>query len=352
MDSKSVAHTSLIQASVYAFVAAMALLVVTASEVLLVVFGGILLAILFHGTGSWIHRKTGLKQSVALAVGLLVPLCIVALGAWLIAPDIGDQATKLADRLPRAVEGLQEQLMGYEWISGLWETTRQLRDSLPDSSATAQYAGDFFSSTFGALGNLLFALVVGLFLAFSPALYVNGLLQLVPGARQARAREVLGETAATLRNWLIAKLAAMAVIGILTTAGLAILGIDLALVLGIIAALLSFIPNFGPILSVIPAALIALVVGPEKALHVLALYAAIQAVESYALTPFLQKRLVEMPPALLLTMQVLFGVLAGVLGVIMATPLTAAGMVMIRMWYVEDLLHKRPAGADSQAPST
>jgi predicted PurR-regulated permease PerM len=348
LNSKSVAHASLIQASVYAFVALMALLVVTASEVLLVVFGGILLAILFHGTGAWIHRKTGLNQTVALAIGLLLPLSIMVVGGWLIAPDIGDQASKLADRLPRAAEKLQEQLMQYPWISSLSESTRQLRELVPDGSSIAQYLGGFFSSTFGGLGNLLFALVVGVFLAFSPALYVNGLLQLVPTARQARARAVLGATAATLRNWLIAKLAAMAVIGLLTTVGLAVLGIDLALVLGIIAALLSFIPNFGPILSVIPAALIALVVGPDKALHVLALYAAIQAVESYALTPFLQKRLVQMPPALLLTMQVLFGVLAGVLGVIMATPLTAAGMVMIKMWYVEDLLHKHPAIIDTE----
>ena len=352
MNSKSVAHVSLIQASVYAFVALMAFLIVTASEVLLVVFGGILLAILFHGVGRWIHRQTGMNETVALAVALLLPLLAMVLGGWLIAPDIGDQASKLADRLPRAVERLQEQLLQYPWVSRFWESTRQLRELIPDGASTAQYMAGFFSSTLGALGNLLFALVVGLFLSFSPGLYLNGLLQLVPTARQARAREVLGATAATLRNWLIAKLAAMAVIGILTTAGLAVLGIDLALVLGVIAALLSFIPNFGPILSVIPAALIALVAGPDKALHVLALYAAIQAVESYALTPFLQKRLVEMPPALLLTMQVLFGVLAGVLGVIFATPLTAAAMVMIKKWYVEDLLHKRPAETDSQDVST
>jgi predicted PurR-regulated permease PerM len=197
---------------------------------------------------------------------------------------------------------------------------------------------NFFSSTLGALGNIVFALFVGLFLCISPALYVDGLLQLFPEARRARAREVLGATAATLRNWLVAKLTAMVVIGILTTIGLMLLDIDLALVLGIIAALLSFIPNFGPIASVVPAALIALVAGPEKVLYVLLLYAGIQAVESYGLTPFLQKRMVRMPPALLLTMQVLFGVLAGILGVVFATPLTAAAMVMVKKWYVEDLL--------------
>lgn len=113
------------------------------------------------------------------------------------------------------------------------------------------------------------------------------------------------------------------------------------LILGLIAALLSFVPNFGPIISVIPAALIALVESPQLALYVLILYATIQTLESYMITPYLQHRLAEMPPALLLTMQVLLGVVAGVAGLIFATPLTVAAMVMIRMWYVEDVLHKR-----------
>lgn len=349
MTSKSTARTALIQASVYAFVVLLALLVVKASQVLLVVFGGILLAILLHGTASWVHRKTGINEKAALAITILLPLLLAVLAGWLVAPDIADQSGKLAERLPQAAQRLQEQLLQYEWTSRLWESTRHLRELVPDGSSSAQYAAEFFSSTLGGLGNLVFALFVGLFLSLNPSLYVNGVLQLVPQARRQRARDVLDASAATLRNWLIAKLAAMAVIGVLTTAGLMLLDIDLALVLGAIAALLSFIPNFGPILSVIPAALIALVAGPDKALYVLLLYAGIQAVESYGLTPFLQQRLVRMPPALLLTMQVLLGVLDGVLGVIFAAPLTVAAMVMVKKWYVEDVLGSRgAAGAGAQ----
>jgi predicted PurR-regulated permease PerM len=96
---------------------------------------------------------------------------------------------------------------------------------------------------------------------------------------------VLEATGDALGSWLIAKLTTMAVIGVLTALGLWLLGIDLALVLGVIAALLSFIPNFGPIASVIPAALIALATGPDKALYVLLPYAAVQTLESYLLIP-------------------------------------------------------------------
>lgn len=341
MDGKSVARTTLIQASVYVLLVSLVLLVVTAAEVFLLVFGGILFAVLLHGVAGWLHRKSGMNEKLALALAIVVPLALAALVGWLIAPSVGDQAGELAERLPAAFARLKQQLMQYEWVSRAWQSTDHLRELAPGGSSEMDYVSGFFSSTFGMLGNAVFILFVGLFLSLDPALYINGIVRLVPPARRPRTREVLGATGIVLRNWLIAKLAAMAVIGVLTTLGLMLLDIDLALVLGVIAALLSFIPNFGPIASVIPAALIGLVAGPDKALYVLLLYAAIQAVESYALTPYLQKRMVAMPPALLLTMQVLLGVLTGILGVIFATPLTAAAMVMVKKFYVEDVLERR-----------
>jgi predicted PurR-regulated permease PerM len=341
LNSKSIAHTAAIQASVYALVVLLVLLVIETFDLLLMLFGGVLLAILLHGISHWLHRKTGINEKLALALAITLPLILLVVGTWFAAPNIAEQAGELSDRLPRAFEQLRRQLLQHAWLDRIWESTNRLRALVPDDSSAAQYLGKFFSSTLGAFGNVLFVLFVGLFLSLNPALYIDGLLQLVPPARQARAREVLRATAATLRNWLIAKLASMLLIGVLTTAGLMVLGVDLALILGVIAAVLSFIPNFGPIASAVPAALIALAISPEKALHVLALYAAIQTVESYGLTPFLQQRLVRMPPALLLTMQVVFGVLAGIAGVLFATPLTAAAMVMVKMWYVEDILHQR-----------
>lgn len=345
MESKATALHAFIKAGTYALVVLLVLLVVNATEVLLAVFGGVLLAVLLHGISRWLHRKTGIGERYALALTLAVVLAVAALGAWLMASAASEQADQLAERLPDAVDRLKQRLLAYDGIARLAEHADRLREALPGDSERTQYAAAFFSSTLGALGNAVFILFVGLFLAIDPRLYIRGLLLLVPTRHQARTGEVLEQTGEALHGWLVAKLIAMAVIGVLTSLGLFLLDIDLALILGLIAALLSFVPNFGPIISVIPAALIALVAGPQKALYVLALYAAIQAVESYALTPFLQQRIVRMPPALLLTMQVLLGVLAGLMGVIFATPLTAAAMTMVRMWYVEDMLGHRKARA-------
>lgn len=175
---------------------------------------------------------------------------------------------------------------------------------------------------------------------------MRGLLKLIPLGYRPRAAEVLDESGSTLRAWLLAKLLEMLLIGVLTTLGLWLLGIQLALVLGLIAGLLSFIPNIGPVLAVIPALLLASLEGGRTVLYVAALYLFIQALESYVFTPWMQQRIVSVPPALTIAVQLLFGLLAGTLGLLLATPLAAVGMVLVRMLYVEDLLGDRPQATD------
>jgi predicted PurR-regulated permease PerM len=130
----------------------------------------------------------------------------------------------------------------------------------------------------------------------------------------------------------------MSLVGILTALGLWLLGVPLALILGLIAALLEFVPYIGTILSAVPAILLALLQGPMQALWVVLLYFVIQSIESYLLTPLVQQRVVSLPPALVLAAQVLMGVLFGAWGIILATPLTAALLVLVQMLYIEDIL--------------
>lgn len=344
MNSKEVALKAFIQASMFALVILLILLLLNASQVLLIVYAGILLAVLYHGFAEWIARKIGISEKFTLAVAILAPLIGLGVGIWLMAPSIGDQANELAERLPEAVGELKQQLLQYEWASRFWENKERMQEFLPEPSDSAPIVSSFFSSTLGVLGNFIVIFFIGLFLSINPKLYVNGTIQLLPVCKRSRARHILKTTGAILQSWLIAKLAAMAVIGVLTATGLWLLGIDLALVLGLIAAILSFIPNFGPIASVIPAVLVALIDSSEKAFYVLLLYIGVQAIESYVVTPILQQKMVDLPPAILITMQILFGVIAGMWGVILATPLTIAMMVLINMWYIEDVLNDKKEG--------
>lgn len=338
MDGKGTAAHTLIQAAVVALVALCVFAVLRGAEVFLMVFAGILFAVLFHGAASWLASKSGLSSSWALVVAVVAPLLLIVAAVWLVAPDVARQASELADRLPKAVQQLEERLSNSDWASPLIAQKERIQDAIPIDSSVFSLAGKALSTTFGAFGNFVFALAIGLFVAIAPGTYIDGLLRLVPLQSRSRARQVLNETGSALGSWLLAKLTAMVVIGILTAVGLWFIGIDLVLVLALLAALLSFIPNIGPVIALVPAALIAMVGGIDKLGWVIALYVAVQAFESYLLTPVLQQRMLDLPPALTVGVQVLLGVLAGALGVILATPLTVAVMVMTQMWYVEDIL--------------
>jgi predicted PurR-regulated permease PerM len=130
----------------------------------------------------------------------------------------------------------------------------------------------------------------------------------------------------------------MAVVGTTTTLGLWLLGVPLALTLGLLAALFGFVPYIGPLVAAIPALLLALMNGPQLALYVLLLYLTIQLIESYILTPIVEQQAVSLPPALTITVMLLLGVLVGGLGLALAAPLTACVLVLIKMLYVEDAL--------------
>src|SRR6185437_12528628 len=186
------------------------------------------------------------------------------------------------------------------------------------------------SSLASALGGAVVVLVLGLYLAADPALYDRGILKLVPKRAEQRTGEVLAHTAGQLRYWLLGKSSLMAFVGISTSIGLWFLHMPLILSLAVLAALLDFIPNVGPIISAIPALLIAFTQGPKTALEVAGLYMAVQIIESYLLAPLVFKRVVSLPPSVTLLSQVFVGSLFGLLGLILATPLSVAGLTMIK----------------------
>ncbi len=195
-----------------------------------------------------------------------------------------------------------------------------------------------FSTGLGFLVNIVIIIFVGLYFAADPRLYTHGIIQLVPIAKRDHARQILHEVGTTLRWWLGGRLLSMTIIGVLDGLGLWLLGVPLPILLGLLAAILTFIPNLGPILAAIPAMLLALLQSPTLVLYVVALKVGVQAVESYLVTPLVQRRAVALPPVLTISAQVLGGLLLGLLGLILATPLTAATMVLVKKLYIEDVL--------------
>jgi predicted PurR-regulated permease PerM len=190
----------------------------------------------------------------------------------------------------------------------------------------------------GALAAPLVILVIGVYLAVDPELYRRGLMSLVPRGRRDRAQQVLERTGEALWGWLWGRLFSMSLIGVTTFIGLWLLGIPIALSLALIAFVTNFIPYVGPLLSAIPAVLIALTVGPMQPVYVLLLYGGIQLVETNVITPVVEQKSVNLPPVLTVSTQMLAGLLFGPLGILFATPLAAMISVLVKTLYVEDVL--------------
>lgn len=330
-------RTAVVVATALAIVAVVALLVL-AAEVLLLVFAGLLFAVLLSSLADALVRISGMGRGIALGLTILVLLAGAVGTVWALWPSVSEQADQLARELPAALRELRGWFQQRDW--GRWLLGRGDPDQMADGAAVVDQAKGVMLTTVSAVAGFVIVLFVGLYVAAQPSLYRRGLRQLVPVAGRPRADEVLCEVTSILQWWLMGKILSMVLVGVLTTAGLWWLEVPLALTFGLLAAALTFIPNFGPVLSVVPPALLALADEPTRAVYVVALYLAIQVVESYAVTPLIQRRTVSMPPALTILSQLVLGLLVGGIGVAVATPLTAAAMTMIRMLYVEDLLEQ------------
>jgi predicted PurR-regulated permease PerM len=309
-------------------------------DILMMTFAAILLAILLNGLGNLLRRFVNVSESTS--VLLVSALLLLVFGGIiaLLAPDVGDQYKHLRDELPKSFEQVRTYLSQYGWGRTLIEnipTSDEIIDKINNSGFLTR-VGNYFSSTLGILTNIALVMLVSLYLATEPETYKNGLTQLFPFGARPRVREVLTAIGTTMQSWLVGKFASMAFIGVLTVIGLWILGVPLALLLGIIAGLFSFIPNFGPILSAVPAILLAFIESPIKAGYVVILFVVVQLIESNLVTPMIERRTVELPPALTIVVQLVLGVLFGALGLIFASPILAVVVVLIQMLYVQDIL--------------
>ncbi len=318
------------------------LFVGSALQVLLLVLAGVLLAVFFRGLGGWLGRHTPLSEGWGTLLALLAVLALLAGIGWFLAPRIEEQAQQLSQELPQSAARVRQQLQQYGWGRDLLD---QLTDEqalknqfLNHKSSWLRNSLGVVSSTFGVLANLYLILFISAFVMAEPAPYRQGIVLLVPKRHRERAKQVLEQLRSTLFRWLLGKLFSMLVVAILTALGLWALGMPLVLTLALFAGLLSFIPNFGPLLGLVPALLLAFTQGSDMALYVAALYAVVQLVESNLITPLVQRRMVELPPALVIISQVIMGVFTGALGLLLATPIVAMMLVLVKMLYIHDVL--------------
>ena len=324
-------------------IVALAVLAWALADVLILLFGGVLLASALRALSDPLAQRTGLSSRLALTVVVVLVAAALVIAGWTVGGQIATQLQQLTQVLPDALDNARQWLERSPIGAGIVNLARQGAEGMRGAvSGIARFA----SATFGALANTVLILFLGLYLAVEPDLYRRGILHLVPVAARERTALAMAASGHALKKWLLGQLIAMLTIGVITGVGLSLLGIPLALSLGLIAGLLEFIPFIGPILSAVPAVLVGFTQGGWTPLYVVLFYLVVQQIEGNVLMPIVQKWAVALPPALGLLGVVIFGLLFGVLGILFATPLMVVVMVLVQKLYVDTTVEVKPPSAE------
>jgi predicted PurR-regulated permease PerM len=303
---------------------------------IVMLFGSVVVAAVFRAIANPIHRHTPLSLRASVTVAILIVLGVLAALVWLFGSEIERQVETLSETIPSAVESLQKVLADWgvrDDLMGL------LGLSEPGGNGIIASAARFVVSLGAGIADTMVVIFGGIFLALQPMLYRTGAIKLVPEQKRALVADAMVHSERALGLWLKAQLISMTIIGLLTGLGLWLLGIESALVLGLLAFALEFIPFAGPIIASIPAILVALATSPTLALWVVGLYILVQQLEGNVVYPLVQQWAVHVPAVVLLFSLIGFGMLFGVIGVIFAAPLTVVAYVLVKRLYVQEALH-------------
>jgi predicted PurR-regulated permease PerM len=317
---------------------------------LFLIFAGMLLGVALNAMTAMLGRIVKLPHALRLTIVCLVLAGLLSGVVFLGGATIRQQATALSDTIKSQLVSVKALLEKNGIDTSYFElggpnaapadsstpaTTSPPRN-LPSAGALASSGGAIVSQTFklllgtvSAVGNFFIVLFLGLTFAAQPSVYRKGLLFMAPARHRARATIIVDRIGETLERWLIAQIITMFAVFAVTWIGLAIIGIPGSFILGVQAGLLAFIPTVGALIAGLIVVLASLATGWVAAASALVLFLGVHALESYILTPIIQRQALDIPPATLFGFQILLGVVFGIWGIALALPLIAIAKVLI-----------------------
>jgi len=311
------------------------------SDILILLFGAILLAIGLCAAARLVARYARIPRSVALAGVFLLGLCVFVAALWVFGSTIAAQLNDVIKAAPAGFKLFMAWMAELPFGQRMLDQVRGLNvvDATGWATSAVTSVGGLITR---ALAYGMVALFVAIYLAAQPDRYRHLCLRLVPPAQRPIAENLFGVTGQVLQRWLVGQLVVMVAIGVLSGCGLWLLGIEAAFALGLMGGLLCFIPYVGAILAAIPAVLVALTQGPTYAASVVGMYVIVHFVEGNFITPMVQAEATAFPPVLAILSTVAFSVLFGPLGVLLAAPLTLVLLATIEVLYVQQGLGEAP----------
>lgn len=316
-------------------------------QMLLVVFAAIVLATALNKLARKIQQRFKLSRTVGILAAISIFVGILVCFFILIVPPFITQFQELTTtKFPAILKSSSQwgiNLASYipapliPYLPNIEDLTKQIQPLL---KSFAGQSLTIFSSSLGAVLNLLFMVILTIMLLAQPTAYRRAFIALFPSFYRRRVDGILAECDVSLGKWVGGAMLSMVVVAILSLIGLLTLGIPLALAQAIMAGLLNFVPNLGPTISVVIPVAIALMDEPWKAVAIFVIYFMIQQFESSLLTPYIMAQQVSLLPAITLIAQVFFTTFFGFMGLLLALPLTVVAKVWINAVLIEDILDR------------
>lgn len=313
------ARAELKRAAIWLGLAAGMALVVILIQPLLIIFSGLVFAAMLDGGVRLLGKALPLPRGLRLLIVVLFVVLFIIGVFYLTGMQIAAQAEQLRVTLEAQADRVGEWAAEMGLMPGRADVSSLLHEALGSIGRLTSFVG----TAIGALSSLVVIMVIGLFVAIEPRIYDRGLQWMVPLDSRAHFARTVDRMGSTLRRLLAGRLLGMAFEGVLTWMILMVLGVPMALVLGLIAAILAFIPNVGAFITGILMTAVGFSAGVDKGIAAMCTYFVVQSFDGYVVIPMVARRTVDLPPALTLSTQILASTLFGVLGLALADPMTA-----------------------------
>jgi predicted PurR-regulated permease PerM len=302
--------------------------------VLLILFGALVLAIGMSAIARLLANKFRIGYAAGLSIVVLIGLILIGAIGWFFGAAIGEQLDEVVRKIPTGVQWLNDQIEARPYARDLLAKLQTADLSGPTGWIAGALATTVRLSV-AAAGSLVAMAIIAIYLAAQPQRYKIGILRLLPIATRARVSRLFDAEANILGRWFAGQLSVMATVGVLSGLGLWALGIEAALVLGLVGGMLSFVPYVGAVIAAVPATLFALAQGPYYAVAVIAMYVAVHFIEGNFITPIIQSEATSLPPVVTLLSVISCGLLLGPQAVFLAAPLALFLITAIEVLYVE-----------------
>jgi predicted PurR-regulated permease PerM len=313
-------------------------------DLLLLLFACALVSLILLTITNALRRRMKLPFGVALGLSVLALLGLIVGAFTFFGTTMQGEFAELAARLPAAWANVQTRMATSSIGAALLERAQGLA---PSGQAVVNAVTTALAAVGGALSGLAIVLVGGLYLAAQPTLYAGGLLRLIPPRARTQAADTLDAISVSLGNWLKGQALGMLFVGVATGLGLWLVGVPAAWAIGLVAGLAEFVPYLGILVAGIPAIVLGFGQGTDTGLWTLGVLIAVQQIQGNLVMPLLQNRMVDLPPAVTIFGIIAAGILFGVAGVLLATPLTIVVLVLVRRLYLEEDKHEVLASGDA-----